>query len=639
MRGRTAAALCVALMFTTFLPAPVSGLEGNYPLVLIPGWHGSADTFREMIPALVAQGFTVIDFDSATPGIQAMGYAPTADGQHISYVAGKIVEEKIQAALAANGFPSTQKIDIIAHSMGGLVSRFLIEQPGADVDSWSSSTGWYGDGVADVRTDWASRVDDLIMLGTPNRGTWEGWVPANIGGFGIWNPTGGDMFTGSKFLSRMGYAEKAGESYRCVGGDPQYLQFFKYDYDGDGVSHGFDGVVPAESPYVTGCTMDYVAGHHGELVTTDQALDLIIAFLGQTSYQTGVGQANLVGDLVVRMERFSVAQDHDSGTTDDYQLDVYVDPDSTLGPAGYQLAGSVRHSMNGPGTAAWGNTGPTVAAIKLSGAYPVVDVKVVVREDDTSWGGGWESVSTHYLTNLLLSEDVDGQDYYKGAATDSKGGSNEVRLSLNGVTADVAQTRYVTLGYDKSYVKNDHDCCGNGEVQYTLNAGRAGYTSTVYRGDPGTDAHYSREDPAWVDIGSHATNKGSVQSETIWSGRMHKDATLRLDVTYWEDDGGWSGRDGGNMYYLQTSLAGLADGRTNYQGTTLSDFNTYIFVNKAPQGSGGSGTLGYADALEMGAWENPLSLVPNGPDDVDGLPWVPTLWPDFAVEETGTQTE
>lgn len=623
MRGRLIV-LTLMLSVVAFLPAPSQALEGNYPIVLIPGWHGNADTFREMIPKLTAQGFTVIDFDSSTPGIQAMGYAPTAGGQHIPYVAGKIVEEKIQAALAANGFPSTQKIDIIAHSMGGLVSRFLIEKPGADVDSWSSTTGWYGDGVADVRSDWASRVDDLLMLGTPNHGTWEGWVPANIGGFGNWNPTGGDMFTGSKFLTLMGYAEKSGETYRCVGGDPQYLQWMKYDYDGDGVKHGFDGVVPAESPYVTGCTMDYVAGHHGEMVTADQAVDLVINMLGQTSYQSGVGKANLVGDLVVRLERFSVATDHDSGTTDDYELQVWVDPDSTLGGAGFQLAGSVRYGMDGPGTAAWGNTGPTVAAVKLSGNYPVVDVKVVVREDDSSWGGGYEAVSTHYFNNLLLSEDVDGQDYYKATATDSNGGTNEVRVSLNGVTANVALTRYVTLGYDKSYVKNDHDCCGNGETQYTLNAGRAGFTSVVYRGDPGTDTHYSREDPAWVNIGTDAKNNGAVESETIWSGRMHKDATLRLDVTYWEDDGGWSGRDGGNMYYVETSLASLADGRTNYQGTSLADFNTYVWVDKAPNGPGGAGTLALEEPfLEMDTVVNPLSFVPDGPDDPEGGPFYP----------------
>lgn len=625
MSHRLVATLLIATLVTALVPAPAQAHEGNYPLVLIPGWHGNADTFREMIPKLLAQGFTVIDFDPNTPGVQAMGYAPTGSGQHIPYVAGKIVEEKIQTALAQNGYSSTQKIDIIAHSMGGLVSRFLIEQPGADVDYWSSSTGWYGDGAPDVRTDWKSRVDDLIMLGTPNHGTWEAWVPATIGGFGNWNPTGGDMFYNSKFLSRMGYAEPSGEQYHCIGGDPQYLQWMKYDFDGDGIKHGFDGVVPAESPYVTGCTMDYANGHHGELVTTDQAIDLVIQFLGQTSWQTGVGDANLVGDLVVRLERFSVAQDHDSGTTDDYVLDVYVDKDGSLGSAGYTYVGTTTHGMNGPGTANWGNTGPTMGAITLPGTSPVVNVKVVVREDDTSWGGGYESVSTHYLTNLLLSEDVDGQDYYKGTATDSKGGTNEIRLSLNGVTSSVAETYYVKLGFDKSYIQDEREPWGNGEVQFTLNAGRVGFTSTVYRGDPGTDTHYSRGSNSWVNIGTHAKNNGAVESETIWSGRMHESATVRFDVTYWEDDGGWSSRDGGNMYYLQLSLGSLADGRSNFQGTSHGDFDAYIYVEKSPGGGAGFA----AGPFELEAVTVPNALLPARPD----APGFPTLPGVNAVED------
>ena len=54
----------------------------------------------------------------------------------------------------------------------------------------------------------------------------------------------GDMAVGSTFVNRMGYAEMAGEHYTCIGGDPWYLQAFKYDFDGDGIKHGFDGVVP-----------------------------------------------------------------------------------------------------------------------------------------------------------------------------------------------------------------------------------------------------------------------------------------------------------------------------------------------------------------------------------------------------------
>ncbi|MBW3581727.1 MAG: alpha/beta hydrolase [Euryarchaeota archaeon] len=606
-------------MAITFFPTQGSAHEGAFPVVLLHGWTGDGDSFREMVPKLEAQGLAVLDFDPATAGTQALSYGPMAAGQHVSYIAGKVVEEAILDALAAAGYPADQKVDVIAHSMGGLVARFLIEQPGADVDHWSASSGWYGDGTPDVRSDWAARVDDLIMTGTPNHGTWEAWVPSTIGGFGDWNAAGSDMVPGSTFLERMGYAAPSGEHYHAIGGDPAYLNFLKWDYDGDGFSRGFDGVVPAESPYVTGATIDYVDGHHGALLSDDDALDLIIEFLGQTSVVDGIGGASLAGDAVVRLEYLDVVQDHDGGSSDEMVVDVYVDADGSLGPAGYTNAGRHTFSKDGPFTVDWGDTGPTFASVKVPGTSPLLDVKVVVLEDDTSWGGGYEAVSTHYVTNILLSEDIDGMDFYAKGATDSKGGTNTVRVSVNGVTSDVGETRAVELGLERSYVKDDHDW-GKGEVTYYLNAGRVGYTSQYSRGEIG-GTHYSRDSGSWVDIGSHSKNDGTVEAELVWSGRMLEDATLRFDVTYWEDDGGWSGADGGNMYYLEKSLAQLSDGTSRYKGTSLSDYDVYISVVK--YGPGESPALQMVE--EMDAVENPVGLLPDGPDDPPFGPMDPPL--------------
>src|SRR3712207_8731974 len=52
-----------------------------------------------------------------------------------------------------------------------------------------------------------------------------------------------------------------------------------------------------------------------------------------------------------------------------------------------------------------------------------------------------ESVSTVYFTDLMLSDDLDGQDYYTKTAPDAKGGTNTFRISLNGATSDVSDTR------------------------------------------------------------------------------------------------------------------------------------------------------------------------------------------------------
>ncbi|MCW2678792.1 MAG: lipase class 2 [Frankiales bacterium] len=424
----SALASLAASALTPLIPTAAAH-EGTYPVVLVHGWTGQGSSWNSMIPKLQAQGMTVLDFDPNLAGTQAMSYAPSS-GQHVPLLA-KQVQGKIQTALANNGYPATQKVDIVAHSMGGLVSRFLVEKPGADVDSWTS-TGWSGDGVADIRTDWASRVDDLIMLGTPNHGTWEAWVPGTIGAFGAWNASGGDMKPNSVFLQKMGYAEKAGEYYTAIGGDPAYGQFLRYDYTGDGVKHGFDGVVPAESPALTGADVSYVSSNHGELLTQDAPLDLVIGALGYTSTQTGGGTKRLTGTAKIRLEYAAIAADHDAGTTDENRFEVWVDKDGNND--GYTYLNTIAYDRDAPFTQNWGNAGPLSIAVTLPGTSAKVDVKLVAYEEDCC--GAREAVSTTSFTDITLSDDLDGQDYYQRTSIDDEGGTNTFRVSLNGVTSD-----------------------------------------------------------------------------------------------------------------------------------------------------------------------------------------------------------
>jgi len=101
----------------TPLVTTASAHEARYPVVLMHGWTGQGSSWNPMIPKLQAQGMTVLDFDPTVAGVQAMSYSPSA-GQHIPLLA-KQVQSKIQTALANNGYASTQKVDIVAHSMGG----------------------------------------------------------------------------------------------------------------------------------------------------------------------------------------------------------------------------------------------------------------------------------------------------------------------------------------------------------------------------------------------------------------------------------------------------------------------------------------------------------------------------------------
>jgi pimeloyl-ACP methyl ester carboxylesterase len=429
---RVLAVLALAIPAAVTVAAPAHAGAAHYPVVLIHGWTGSGSSFTTLIPKLQAAGATVVDFDPNTPGVQALTYAPTSSSQHIPYIACKIVQQKIKAALQQNGFdPNAQKIDIVAHSMGGLVARFLVEHPGADVDSFNSG-GWYGDGVADCDSNWASRVDDLVMLGTPNHGTWEGWVPGTIGLFGAWNASGGDMRPGSTFLTKMGYAEPAGETYSCIGGNPTYGGFLQYDYNGDGVKHGFDGVVPAESPYVTGCTFDLVASNHGELLTQDAPIDLVLGDLGYGAQTTTGGNKRLTGTATIRLEYASIAADHDPGTDDENRFDVYVDADG--GNDNYTLLGTIGYDRDAPFTQNWGNSGPTApSTITLPGTSGILDVKVFAWESDPFDS---DTIGTGYFRNLTLSDDRNGQDYYETTFPDASGGTDTLRVAVNGVSAD-----------------------------------------------------------------------------------------------------------------------------------------------------------------------------------------------------------
>jgi pimeloyl-ACP methyl ester carboxylesterase len=436
MRGVQTIRLLVAAMLAAPLAVGITTAQAGsaqYPVVLIHGWTGSGSSFNTLVTKLQAAGAHVVDFDPNTAGVQAMSYAPTSSSQHIPYIACKIVQQKIKTALQQNGYdPNTQKIDVVAHSMGGLVARFLIEKPGADVDYWNSR-GWYGDGTADCDTNWASRIDDLVMLGTPNHGTWEGWVPGTIGGFGVWNSSGGDMQPGSTFLTKMGYAEPAGETYSCIGGNPSYGGFLLYDYTGDGVKHGFDGVVPAESPYVTGCTFDLVSSNHGELLTQDAPIDLVLGDLGYGAQTTTGGTKRLHGTSTIRLEYASIQADHDPGTDDENRFDVYVDPDG--GNDGYTFLGTISYDRDAPFTQNWGNTGPTAPnTITLPGTSGIMDVKVAAWESDPFSD---DTIGTAYFRNLTLSDDKNGQDYYQATFPDASGGATDtLRISVNGVTAD-----------------------------------------------------------------------------------------------------------------------------------------------------------------------------------------------------------
>jgi hypothetical protein len=389
------------------LAAPVGAkADPAVPVVLIPGWHGDAASFDRMIPALQAAGLAVLDFDPGRPGAQALSYAPAADGQHIPDVAARVVQPAIEAALARAGYGPDAAIDIVGYSMGGLVARYLVERAG-----------------------WAGRIGTLVMLGTPSHGTIAAWVPATVGGFGRWNATGGDMRPGSPFLRSMASAEPAGERYVAIGGAPAWLPFPRHDYDGDGVAHGYDGLVPSESPFLADDEHYLVPTHHGALPGDPQAVALITTSLGRRPAAPPPGGGGVLsGAASVRLEYAAISGDHDRWSDDEYRFAVSVDPDG--GGDGFAALGDIAYRRDAPFRQSWGDTGPTVGPLRLPGTSPRLDVRLDVTETDP-WGT--QIVGTAVFPDVMLSDDLDGMDYYE-AVIPGAGGTSVFRISLNGVS-------------------------------------------------------------------------------------------------------------------------------------------------------------------------------------------------------------
>ena len=101
------------------------------PVLLVYGWHGSPKNWDLIKRLLEEDGYIV----------EILNYD---DSQH-AYVAAGTLSEKVEEMLEKY---NVEKIDIIAHSFGGLVSRYYIERMGGD-----------------------EKVRNLIMIATPNHGS------------------------------------------------------------------------------------------------------------------------------------------------------------------------------------------------------------------------------------------------------------------------------------------------------------------------------------------------------------------------------------------------------------------------------------------------------------------------------------
>ncbi|MGN6257230.1 MAG: esterase/lipase family protein [Solirubrobacterales bacterium] len=150
----TAIALCIS--GAAIAPASSFALD---PILFVHGWNGSASNWSTMISRFEKDGW---------PKSYLMAYTYNSSTSN-KVLAETEVKSHVEQLLKNTG---ASKVDIIAHSMGSLNTRWYIKFDGGE-----------------------SKVDDWVSLGGPNHGT----EAANIC-FGV---SCEEMRIGSKFLTEL----------------------------------------------------------------------------------------------------------------------------------------------------------------------------------------------------------------------------------------------------------------------------------------------------------------------------------------------------------------------------------------------------------------------------------------------------
>ncbi|MCA9673701.1 MAG: alpha/beta fold hydrolase [Myxococcales bacterium] len=133
------------------------------PVLLIHGFLGTRGSMYLLEHRLVEDGFVVVSFNIGTLNVR--------DIRRSAFM----IHRKIERILAQTPF---QKIDIVGHSMGGLIGLYYVKKLGGH-----------------------ERVRRLVMMGTPLRGTWA--ALAGVATLGLWSTSSWQLLPRSRFLDEL----------------------------------------------------------------------------------------------------------------------------------------------------------------------------------------------------------------------------------------------------------------------------------------------------------------------------------------------------------------------------------------------------------------------------------------------------
>jgi pimeloyl-ACP methyl ester carboxylesterase len=133
------------------------------PVLLIHGFLGTRGSMYLLERRLVEDGHVVISFN--------IGALNVRDIRASAFM----IHRKIERILAQTPL---QRLDIIGHSMGGLIGLYYVKKLGGH-----------------------ARVRRLVMMGTPVRGTWV--ALAGIATLGLWSTSSWQLLPRSRFLDEL----------------------------------------------------------------------------------------------------------------------------------------------------------------------------------------------------------------------------------------------------------------------------------------------------------------------------------------------------------------------------------------------------------------------------------------------------
>jgi triacylglycerol lipase len=188
------------------------------PILIIHGFLGTRGSMYMLERRLVDDGFVVVSFNLGTLNVR--------DIRRSAF----LIHRKIERILAQTPL---QKIDIIGHSMGGLIGLYYVKKLGGH-----------------------ARVRKLIMMGTPLRGTWA--ALAGVVTLGLWSTSSWQLLPRSRFLDEL-----------AQGPMPPGVEMYT-------IAAARDWVVPLPTTRVAGAQATIVPLGHSSLVVSEEVYRRVV---------------------------------------------------------------------------------------------------------------------------------------------------------------------------------------------------------------------------------------------------------------------------------------------------------------------------------------------------------------------------